>query len=139
MLSPEIFPNVNRVKNKSSGACGMNNTDINTRIGWYAKNVPDGTTAEEFLDLMILRRNGDGGTEPKFRYARPEDVASVAAWLLGSESDWVTGQVFGVDGGLGTLRVTASSGSPACRWAATRSPRCRKWAGFRPPTVPVRW
>jgi NADPH:quinone reductase-like Zn-dependent oxidoreductase len=28
------------------GACGMNNTDINTRTAWYSKNVSDGTTAE---------------------------------------------------------------------------------------------
>ncbi len=28
------------------GACGINNTDINTRIGWYSKAVNEGTTAE---------------------------------------------------------------------------------------------
>lgn len=27
------------------GACGMNNTDINTRIGWYSKSVSSGTTS----------------------------------------------------------------------------------------------
>ncbi len=27
-------------------ACGMNNTDINTRTGWYSKTVGDGTTSE---------------------------------------------------------------------------------------------
>ena len=26
------------------GACGINNTDINTRIGWYSKSVSSGTT-----------------------------------------------------------------------------------------------
>ena len=26
------------------GACGMNNTDINTRTGWYSKSVSEGTT-----------------------------------------------------------------------------------------------
>ena len=28
------------------GACGLNNTDINTRTGWYSKSVTEGTTAE---------------------------------------------------------------------------------------------
>jgi NADPH:quinone reductase-like Zn-dependent oxidoreductase len=28
------------------GAAGMNNTDINTRTGWYSKTVSEGTTAE---------------------------------------------------------------------------------------------
>jgi len=27
-------------------ACGMNNTDINTRTGWYSKSVTEGTTSE---------------------------------------------------------------------------------------------
>jgi hypothetical protein len=26
-------------------------------------------------------------------------------WLLNPETDWVTGQVIGVDGGLGTVRT----------------------------------
>lgn len=38
------------------------------------------------------------------RAGKPAQVASMIAWLLDPENDWVTGQVFGVDGGLGTLR-----------------------------------
>ena len=38
------------------------------------------------------------------RIGRPEDVASGIAWLLDPANDWVTGQVLGIDGGLGTLR-----------------------------------
>jgi NAD(P)-dependent dehydrogenase (short-subunit alcohol dehydrogenase family) len=39
------------------------------------------------------------------RIGEPEDVAGALAWLLdGAASSWVTGQVIGVDGGLGTLR-----------------------------------
>jgi NADPH:quinone reductase-like Zn-dependent oxidoreductase len=30
------------------GACGMNNTDVNTRSGWYSKAVKDRTTGEGF-------------------------------------------------------------------------------------------
>lgn len=41
------------------------------------------------------------------RIGRPEHVASAIAWLLHAENDWVTGQVLGVDGGLGTLRSSA--------------------------------
>ena len=33
------------------------------------------------------------------RLGEPEDVASLIVWLLQPENDWVTGQVFGVDGG----------------------------------------
>lgn len=38
------------------------------------------------------------------RIGEPEDVASLIDWLLDPAQTWVTGQVFGVDGGLGTLR-----------------------------------
>ena len=37
------------------------------------------------------------------RLGEPGDVASIIAWLLDPENDWMTGQVIGIDGGLGTL------------------------------------
>lgn len=33
------------------GACGLNNTDINTRSGWYSKTVTDATTGEAFGEV----------------------------------------------------------------------------------------
>ena len=41
------------------------------------------------------------------RLGEPKDVASLLCWLLQPENDWISGQVFGVDGGLATLRVQA--------------------------------
>lgn len=45
---------------------------------------------------------------PLGRIGEPADVASALAWLLDAEQSWVTGQVIGVDGGLGSLRPIAS-------------------------------
>ena len=42
---------------------------------------------------------------PLGRIGEPEDVASAIAWLLGAEQKWVTGQVIGVDGGLGAVQA----------------------------------
>ena len=39
------------------------------------------------------------------RLGEPEDIASLVAWLLDPANSWVTGQVIGVDGGLGSLRT----------------------------------
>lgn len=41
---------------------------------------------------------------PLGRLGEPEDVANLMAWLLGPDATWVTGQCYGIDGGLGTVR-----------------------------------
>lgn len=33
------------------GACGLNNTDVNTRSGWYSKTVNDATTGDAFEEV----------------------------------------------------------------------------------------
>ncbi|MEQ9260828.1 MAG: alcohol dehydrogenase catalytic domain-containing protein, partial [Roseovarius sp.] len=33
------------------GACGLNNTDVNTRSGWYSKTVNEGTTGGAFAQV----------------------------------------------------------------------------------------
>ena len=38
------------------------------------------------------------------RIGEPEDVASAIQWLLSPEQSWITGQVLGIDGGLGSIR-----------------------------------
>jgi NAD(P)-dependent dehydrogenase (short-subunit alcohol dehydrogenase family) len=39
------------------------------------------------------------------RVGEPDDVAAALAWLLDPATTWVTGQVLGVDGGLGSVRA----------------------------------
>jgi NAD(P)-dependent dehydrogenase (short-subunit alcohol dehydrogenase family) len=42
---------------------------------------------------------------PLGRLGTPDDVAYAIDWLLDStKSSWVTGQIIGVDGGLGSVR-----------------------------------
>lgn len=45
------------------------------------------------------------GLHPLGRLGEPEDVSAAAAFLLSEDSSWVTGQVLGVDGGLGVLKA----------------------------------
>jgi len=46
---------------------------------------------------------------PLGRIGRPEEVASLIVWLLSEQGSWVTGQVIGIDGGLGSVRAKASA------------------------------
>lgn len=41
---------------------------------------------------------------PLKRVGTPEDIASMAAFLLSPKTSWITGQILSVDGGMGTLK-----------------------------------
>jgi NAD(P)-dependent dehydrogenase (short-subunit alcohol dehydrogenase family) len=54
------------------------------------------TTAQAIAALHPLQRLGE-----------VDDIAGLAAFLLGADAGWITGQVIGVDGGRSTLRTKA--------------------------------
>lgn len=56
---------------------------------------------------MMLRAST--AMHPLGRIGRPEEVASLIVWLLSEQGSWVTGQVIGIDGGLGSVRAKASA------------------------------
>ncbi|MGZ5211650.1 MAG: SDR family oxidoreductase [Kaistella sp.] len=39
------------------------------------------------------------------RIGSAEDSAQLAAFLVSDQSSWITGQVIGVDGGLGNIKL----------------------------------
>jgi NAD(P)-dependent dehydrogenase (short-subunit alcohol dehydrogenase family) len=65
-----------------------------TRTPLSARLVGSDTMARSLAALHPLARLGEA-----------EDVAGLGALLLGPEAGWITGQVIGVDGGRGTLRL----------------------------------
>jgi NAD(P)-dependent dehydrogenase (short-subunit alcohol dehydrogenase family) len=68
-------------------APGLTKSEM-TRHIWENKTI-----AEASVGMHALGRLGE-----------PEDVAAMIHWLLSNESSWITGQVFGVDGGLSSVR-----------------------------------
>ncbi|MCP5480560.1 MAG: SDR family oxidoreductase [Spirochaetales bacterium] len=47
-----------------------------------------------------------GERHPLQRIGEPEDAGRMAAYLLGDDAGWITGQTIGIDGGLGTLQTS---------------------------------
>jgi len=45
------------------------------------------------------------GLHPLGRLGMPDDIAALGALLLSADASWITGEVIGVDGGRGRLRV----------------------------------
>lgn len=50
-------------------------------------------------------RKASEAMHPLGRLGKPEDIVAAMMWLLSDDAGWVTGQVLGVDGGLGRLKV----------------------------------
>ena len=48
-----------------------------------------------------------GKMHPIERLGTAEDMAAMAEFLLSADSSWITGQIFGIDGGRSTLRINS--------------------------------
>ncbi len=65
-----------------------------TRTPLAAALTGNEALAKAVAEMHALRRLGE-----------PDDIASLAAFLLSDEAGWITGQVIGVDGGRSMLRT----------------------------------
>lgn len=74
------------------------------RINCIAPSITQTPLATTFLNTPEkIKANAD--RHPLKKIGTPEDIAHVAAFLLGNQSAWITGQVIHVDGGIGDLKV----------------------------------
>jgi len=73
------------------------------RVNAIAPSLTNTPLAEKLLNSeQKLEANNE--RHPLKRIGTPEDIASMARFLLGDESTWITGQIMHVDGGMSTLR-----------------------------------
>ncbi|MBM3918741.1 MAG: SDR family oxidoreductase [Sphingomonadales bacterium] len=73
------------------------------RVNALAPSLTDTPLAAALLN-SDEKRIASGKRHPLGRVGTPQDMASAAIFLLSPESGWVTGQILGVDGGLGSIR-----------------------------------
>ena len=74
------------------------------RVNCVAPGLVESRMSEKILSSEAGRKQSEQ-MHALGRVGQPEDVAPAVTWLLDPETDWVTGQIIGVDGGLGTLRA----------------------------------
>ena len=77
----------------------------NIRVNAVAPSLTDTPLAESkgLLGTPEKREAADK-RHPLNRIGTPQDIAQMAAYLLGDQASWITGQIIGVDGGMGSLK-----------------------------------
>ena len=72
------------------------------RFNVIAPSLTDTPLADRLLS-NDKKRQASAERHPLGRIGTPDDIARAALFLLDGRNDWITGQVLGVDGGLGAI------------------------------------
>lgn len=75
------------------------------RVNVVAPSLTDTPMAQNLLNTSE-KREASAKRHPLARIGQPEDISSMIRFLLSDESHWITGQIIGIDGGLGNLKTT---------------------------------
>ena len=74
------------------------------RVNVIAPSLTDTPMAEHLLS-NDKKKEKMNERHPLKRVGNVDDIAKVATFLLSDESNWITGQILGVDGGMSTLNL----------------------------------
>ena len=74
------------------------------RVNAIAPSLTDTPLAKQLL-ATDDKKEASNRRHPIGRYGTANDVAQAAAFLLSPNSSWMTGQIMGVDGGMGSIRM----------------------------------
>lgn len=75
------------------------------RVNVVAPSLTDTPLAQNLLGSPE-KREAAAKRHPLGKIGQPEDISKLIAFLLSEESSWMTGQVIGVNGGLGKLKTS---------------------------------
>lgn len=74
------------------------------RVNAIAPSITDTPLASKILSNDD-KKKASGERHPLKRVGEARDIAQAAAYLLSTDSSWITGQILSVDGGMSSLRV----------------------------------
>ena len=77
------------------------------RINAIAPAMTDTPMSENLLKSEAGRKISDS-MHPVGRIGEAKEIADVASWLIDGAPEWMTGQIIGVNGGLGTIKPQES-------------------------------
>lgn len=76
----------------------------NIRVNVIAPSLSDTSLAAQLLSTEE-KRMASAKRHPLQRIGLPEDSANMVEFLLSDKSSWMTGQIIGIDGGLGNIKL----------------------------------
>ena len=79
-------------------------TSVKIRVNVIAPSLTDTPLAASLLNTEE-KKEAAGKRHPLQRVGTAEEMAQLVSFLLSDNSSWITGQVIGVDGGMGSLRT----------------------------------
>jgi len=74
------------------------------RVNAIAPSLTDTNLAAQLLSTPE-KREASAKRHPLQRIGNAEEVAEMAAFLVSGTSSWITGQVFGIDGGMASVKI----------------------------------
>lgn len=76
---------------------------LSIRVNAIAPSLTDTPLAVNLLS-SDEKRDAANKRHPLNRFGTPDDIASMGAYLLSDQASWITGQIIGVDGGMGAIK-----------------------------------
>lgn len=74
------------------------------RVNAIAPSLTDTNLASQLLSTQE-KREASGKRHPLQRVGSADEIAKMIAFLLSENSAWITGQIIGIDGGMGSVKL----------------------------------